>query len=138
MQETGFNREVLARCPTAFQEYKVSPWLWNGHVETIFAAKFRRSLDLEYTRECLKMPDGGTVAIDFEPLAFDQGLPRSAPVLILLPGLTGGSHDSYVEYCVCAARLVGIRAMVFNGRGTSDGPATTAQFYSASFTSRKP
>ena len=33
-----------------------------------------------------------------------QGLPKTAPVLILLPGLTGGSHDSYVEYCVIAAR----------------------------------
>ena len=51
-----------------------------------------------------------------------QGLPQSAPVLILLPGLTGGSHDSYVEYCVMAARAVGIRAIVFNGRGTSDSP----------------
>lgn len=28
----------------------------------------------------------------------------------------------------------GCRAVVFNSRGTSDGPVTTAQFYSASFT----
>ena len=33
-----------------------------------------------------------------------QGLPKDAPVMILLPGLTGGSHDSYVEYAVIAAR----------------------------------
>jgi predicted alpha/beta-fold hydrolase len=55
-------------------------------------------------------------------------------VLILLPGLTGGSEDTYVQYAVVHAREAGIRAVVFNGRGTSDSPITTPQFYSASFT----
>lgn len=32
------------------------------------------------------------------------------------------------------AREVGIRAVVFNSRGTSGSPVVTAQFYSASFT----
>lgn len=32
------------------------------------------------------------------------------------------------------AREAGIRAVVFNSRGTSDSPVSTAQFYSASFT----
>jgi predicted alpha/beta-fold hydrolase len=27
-------------------------------------------------------------------------LPKDAPVLILLPGLTGGSEDSYVQHAV--------------------------------------
>lgn len=63
-----------------------------------------------------------------------QQLPLDAPVLILLPGLTGGSEDTYVQYAVVHAREAGIRAVVFNGRGTSDSPITTPQFYSASFT----
>lgn len=63
-----------------------------------------------------------------------QDLPRDAPVLILLPGLTGGSHDSYVRHMVGAARRSGIRAICFNSRGTSTGPVLTPQFYSASFT----
>ena len=29
-----------------------------------------------------------------------QRLPDDAPVLILLPGLTGGSEDSYVQHAV--------------------------------------
>ena len=32
------------------------------------------------------------------------------------------------------ARQHGLRAVVFNSRGTSDGPVTTPQFYSASYT----
>jgi hypothetical protein len=49
-------------------------------------------------------------------------------------GLTGGSHDSYVKHMVKACRKSGMRAVVFNSRGTSDGPVTTPQFYSASYT----
>ena len=63
-----------------------------------------------------------------------QALPDDAPVLILLPGLTGGSHDSYVRHMVGAASLNGMRAVVFNSRGTSDGVVTSPQFYSASYT----
>lgn len=63
-----------------------------------------------------------------------QDLPADAPVLILLPGLTGGSGDSYIVYAVQSARASGIRAVVFNSRGTADSPVLTPQFYSASFT----
>lgn len=63
-----------------------------------------------------------------------QILPDDAPVLILLPGLTGGSHDSYVRHMVGAASMNGMRAVVFNSRGTSDAAVTSPQFYSASYT----
>jgi hypothetical protein len=49
-------------------------------------------------------------------------------------GLTGGSHDSYVKHAVLACRRRGLRAVVFNSRGTSDGPVSSPQFYSASYT----
>jgi predicted alpha/beta-fold hydrolase len=61
-------------------------------------------------------------------------LPETAPLLVLLPGLTGGSGDTYVQHAVVAARSAGIRAAVFNSRGTADSPVLTPQFYSASFT----
>lgn len=63
-----------------------------------------------------------------------QELPEDAPVLILFPGLTGGSCDAYVQHAVLQARHAGIRAAVFNSRGTADSPVITPQFYSASFT----
>lgn len=55
-------------------------------------------------------------------------------MLVLLPGLTGGSHDSYVAHMARAAAEAGIRPVVFNSRGTSDAPVTSPQFYSASYT----
>lgn len=73
-------------------------------------------------------------APDFILHLTSQDLPADAPVLVLFPGLTGGSGDSYVQHAVLAARHVGIRAAVFNSRGTADSPVLTPQFYSASFT----
>ena len=52
----------------------------------------------------------------------------------MIAGLTGGSHDSYVKHMVLSCRSSGLRAIVFNSRGTSDGPVTSPQFYSASYT----
>jgi predicted alpha/beta-fold hydrolase len=60
-------------------------------VETIFAALFRSNPHLTYEREIITMPDGGVVALDSEA---STDLPAEAPVLVLLPGLTGGSGDT--------------------------------------------
>ncbi len=50
----------------SWQEYRPFPWLTNGHVETIWAALFRRGANVKYYRRCLSMPDGGVVSIDYE------------------------------------------------------------------------
>ncbi len=44
------------------------------------------------------------------------------------------ARGRYVKHMVHDARQHGLRAVVFNSRGTSDGPVTTPQFYSASYT----
>ncbi|KAL3132673.1 hypothetical protein ABBQ32_009191 [Trebouxia sp. C0010 RCD-2024] len=133
-QPTQFNKGVLSRCPTINSPYKPFPFLTNGHVETIFASKTRRSPPVTYERASFACPDGGTVHLDYHDLPSNIILPDDAPVLILLPGLTGGSHDSYVRHMVGAASMNGMRAVVFNSRGTSDGAVTSPQFYSASYT----
>lgn len=53
-----------------------------------------------------RRPDGGCVALDTEDLPPNQQLPEDAPVLILLPGLTGGSEDSYVQHAVVRPPLL--------------------------------
>ncbi|XP_031496238.1 embryogenesis-associated protein EMB8 isoform X1 [Nymphaea colorata] len=106
----------------------------NRHVETIFAAFFRSLPDVRYRRECLRTADGGAVALDWPVGGDDQRLASDAPVLILLPGLTGGSGDTYVRHMLVRAKKNGWRVVVFNSRGCADSPVTTPQFYSASFT----
>ncbi|KAK2351605.1 embryogenesis-associated protein EMB8 [Trifolium repens] len=113
--------------------YNPFPFIaWNRHVETIFASFFRSTPDVTLRRQCLRTQDGGSVALDWVP-GDDRRLLPDAPLLILLPGLTGGSGDSYVRHMLVRARSKGWRVVVFNSRGCGDSPVTTPQFYSASF-----
>ncbi|ERN10725.1 embryogenesis-associated protein EMB8 [Amborella trichopoda] len=105
----------------------------NRHLETIFAAFFRSLPHIVYRRECLRTSDGGSIALDW-PAGDRDKLPLDAPLLILLPGLTGGSEDTYVRHMLLRARKKGWRVVVFNSRGCADSPVTSPKFYSASFT----
>ncbi|RCV07553.1 hypothetical protein SETIT_1G253800v2 [Setaria italica] len=134
LEIAGARRGLLSGFASIRAPYRAFPVLAsNRHVETIFAA-FTRSLPaVKLRRECLRAPDDGAVALDWV-CGDDRTLPRDAPVLILLPGLTGGSDDTYVRHMLMRARSKGWRVVVFNSRGCADSPVTTPQFYSASFT----
>ena len=67
-QRTEFSKGVLSRCPTINAPYQAFPLLTNGHVETIFASKTRRSPPVLYERESFGTPDGGTVHLDYHNL----------------------------------------------------------------------
>ena len=58
----------------------------------------------------------------------------TGPVLILLHGLTGGSHESYVQDVIEGLSPHGFKSLVFNFRGCSESKITTPQLYSASYT----
>lgn len=101
-------------------------------METIFASSFRSVPQVKLRRECLRTKDGGSVALDWVT-GDHRLLPPESPLLILLPGLTGGSQDSYVRHMLIRARSECWRVVVFNSRGCGNSPVTTPQFYSASF-----
>jgi hypothetical protein len=86
-------QQIVERLPQLREEYKPFPGLTNAHVETIFAAFFRRLPDVRFRRECLAAPDGGTVALDWpvhggkrasDDAMWSQELPAGSPLLILL------------------------------------------------------
>ncbi|KAJ0811218.1 putative alcohol O-acetyltransferase [Helianthus annuus] len=104
----------------------------NTHLETIFAYFFRSTPHVSLRRECLRTKDNGAVSLDWV-VGDDYNLPPNSPTLILLPGLTGGSGDSYIRHMLMSARKKGWRVVVFNSRGCGHGPVTTPKFYSASF-----
>lgn len=105
---------------------------WNRHLETIFAAFFRSLPDVRFRRQCLRTKDDGSVALDWVS-GDDTQLPPHSPVLILLPGLTGGSGDTYVRHMLLRARSKEWRVLVFNSRGCGDSPVTTSQVYYTRF-----
>lgn len=68
------------------------------HIETILASRLRRSPALDpYARRILRLPDGGSVALDFEDFEHVQDLPQDAPVVILLPGLVSCCQEVLLD-----------------------------------------
>ncbi|PKA64194.1 Embryogenesis-associated protein EMB8 [Apostasia shenzhenica] len=134
LEVIGSRRAMLSRFASLQKPYRPFPIIgWNRHLETIFAAFFRSLPRVRLRRECLRTSDDGAVALDWVS-GDDVRLPPHSAVLILLPGLTGGSQDAYVRHLLMRARKKGWRVVVFNSRGCADSPVTTPKFYSASFT----
>lgn len=53
-------------------------------------------------------------------------LRASTPIVVFVPGLSGGSKEPYVQFGVLAARRAGLRPVVYNPRGMGNTPLTTA------------
>ncbi|GMH09580.1 hypothetical protein Nepgr_011421 [Nepenthes gracilis] len=130
----GAQDKLLEALNDLDRPYEPSPVIgWNRHVETIFAAFFRSLPEVRFRRECMRTQDDGTIALDWVA-GDDRRLPADAPTLILLPGLTGGSEDTYVRHMLVRARKRDWRVVVFNSRGCGNSPVTTPRFYSAFYT----
>lgn len=80
------------------------------------------------------IPDQGRTVTRKRLAEHWRTIPDDAPVLILMSGIAGGSHDKYLKHFMRRAARCGYRCVAFNCRGTANSPLTTPQFYSASFT----
>jgi predicted alpha/beta-fold hydrolase len=83
------------------------------------------------------MPDGGILSVDWSPKLSDKPLApgsRPKPVVLILHGLTGGSHETYVQDIVLEVKSRGYQAVVMNARGCADTELKSAQLYSGSYT----
>ena len=106
-----------------------------------FAAKadFTTIDKLIYERHYLRVPDGGTLGLDFTPPFTSLPL-DNRPIVICIHGLTGGSHESYVRSILSSITLpppqggLGWRGLVLNYRGCANVPITSSQFYHGGYT----
>lgn len=60
------------------------------------------------------LSDGCPIALDYYPANFND---LDWPVLVVLPGLNGGSGDSYVGYTALEAQKLKFRSVIYNRRG---------------------
>jgi len=106
-------------------------WCFESRVQTIISSIIRGLIipDLEYTREILGLKDGGDVALDWRHPA---SATAETPVVVILPGLTGGSQTEYVKGLVSACDKIKVRVVVFNNRGIGGIPLKTPRTYCAS------
>ncbi|KAF8323184.1 hypothetical protein DL93DRAFT_639381 [Clavulina sp. PMI_390] len=132
---------VEARCPTMKKEYVPTWWLRNGHANTVYCimGDFTNKDVVNYQRSLLRMPDGGTIGLDFTPPSWERTVDPKMPIIVILHGLSGGSFESYIRDILstaCAPREeggLGYRACVMNFRGCAGIPLTSAQLYSGCY-----
>jgi predicted alpha/beta-fold hydrolase len=113
----------------------------SGHLATIACTIFSFRYDpIEYTRELIRVPDGGTIAVDITPPVAPNEKLDNTPLLVVSHGLTGGSHESYVRNVLAivtrpvAQGGLGWRAAVVNSRGCAGAPITSPKLYSGEVT----
>lgn len=136
-------REVVERrCPSLHDVFRPAWWLPTGHLQTLYCVigDFSRVDKVDYERKLLRTVDGGTIGLDFTPNGSQPHIKKDTPVVVVLHGLTGGSHESYVRAILAPACAppeqggLGYRAVVVNFRGCAGVPLTTPQLYSAGHT----
>jgi predicted alpha/beta-fold hydrolase len=75
--------------PFVQSNFQRSPYLFNGHVETIIPALFR-NVEVGFSRERITLPDGDFLDLDWIKNGNRQ-------LLVLLHGLEGSSQSQYVK-----------------------------------------
>ncbi|KAI9209501.1 Alpha/Beta hydrolase protein [Polychytrium aggregatum] len=137
---------VKKHCPGLYGPkavYHPTLWLSNGHLQTIFTSFYNDKMKnanyfnngFRYERDHLQLPDGGNIALDWCPgpnrHPFDE-----TPIVVILHGLTGGSHESYIKDLVREVTKGPqyYRCVVVNFRGCAGTKLTTSQLYCAAYT----
>ncbi|XP_046959651.1 phospholipase ABHD3 [Vanessa cardui] len=128
-----FRQFLEENVPILSEPYWPTPWCVESRLQTVLGSVLRSHLlsHIHYRREILRLSDGGQVALDWAEIEeeTEDGSPR--PVMLVLPGLTGGSQADYVRCLVAAARQLGAHCVVFNNRGLGGLPLTTPRLYCA-------
>lgn len=114
-REGPFKEFLKRKVPTIDTRYWPTFWCVESRAQTVFASILRSSTlpFMNYKREILTLKDGGEVALDW----MEDNCKADAPIIVILPGLTGASQAEYIKCLVMSANFAGIRAVVFNNRG---------------------
>ncbi|CAG8765068.1 1445_t:CDS:2, partial [Ambispora leptoticha] len=131
---------IAKTCPSLVgNDAKFYPTIWlpNGHFQTAYAAyaKFDHIHHIEYERNLIPTPDGGQFSLDWTPTLAEKPF-DDTPTIVVLHGLTGGSHESYIR-CVLEVLTKpphNYRAVVFNNRGCAKSQLLSPQLYCAAYT----
>lgn len=129
-QSTDENKFLINQCPS-FTEYRPTPWIFNGHLMTIFGTLLRPLVSLSFERILLTVDNtGGTIAIDWHARPYS-----GQPILLILHGLTGGSSEGYIRWMIsCASSKLDLCCVVVHARGCGRSKLTSPKAFCAANT----
>ena len=112
--------------PIVPSKYLPSLFFRNGHISTIYSAKFRPAPLLEQKRERIALSDGDFLDIDW---SFPQSASRK--LTILLHGLEGNAQRTYIKGQARVLNEFGWDVAALNFRGCSGESNLSYQSYNA-------
>ncbi|MEQ2157637.1 Phospholipase abhd3 [Goodea atripinnis] len=116
-----FCQFLKEQCPVVSETYYPTFWCWESRIQTLLRPFVTAKPGVVYRNELIKAADGGQISVDWfdndDSLSYPD--PTTRPTVLLLPGLTGTSRESYILHMVQQSRDLGYRCVVFNNRGVS-------------------
>jgi len=115
-------QDVLAQMTSVRDGYTPPFLLWNNNIQTIYSVLGRPvPRSLSYDRKILPnfFADGEKVVLDY--LYSKDKTKAPAAVLLVLHGLSGGSHDRFIQYIALSSQRQGWDSVVLHRRGCGEG-----------------
>uniref|UniRef100_A0A452RDX5 Phospholipase ABHD3 n=1 Tax=Ursus americanus TaxID=9643 RepID=A0A452RDX5_URSAM len=127
----SFSRFLQNHCPVVTETYYPTVWCWESRGQTLLRPFITSKPSVQYRNELIKTADGGQISLDW----FDNCNSRcymdatTRPTILLLPGLTGTSKESYILHMIHLSEDLGYRCVVFNNRGVAGENLLTPRTY---------
>ncbi|KAK8066372.1 hypothetical protein PG997_013119 [Apiospora hydei] len=156
-EKDGSPRTLLDICQETVPPCQLNPLLFNGHLQTCWTAANKEAPPVHYKRQIFEAEHSGysgSFTVDFftpdeadevdetlperttyfsdEELASGIGSDDARPMLVVLHGLSGGSHEVYLRHGISPLLESGAwEACVVNSRGCAMSKITTGILYNA-------
>uniref|UniRef100_A0A665U8Q7 Phospholipase ABHD3 n=1 Tax=Echeneis naucrates TaxID=173247 RepID=A0A665U8Q7_ECHNA len=133
----AFSAFLYNYCPVVVERFSPTPWCWGGRFQTLVSALLKSRPPVAYRNERIRTVDGGQILLDWVDNQDSAAYPESStrPTVLIIPGLTGNSKQSYVLHAISQATRRGYRCLVFNNRGVAGEELLTPVTYCAANTS---